>query len=184
MTGSELPLQTKRLTLRAPDPDAAELVNAAIRDSFPELSQWLPWASHVPSVDETREHLTNALAALHAGEDCGLFIWDRTNDAYVGAVGLHARLVDPTRREIGYWIRTSAAGRGYATEAVRALSHSALQHLPLSGLEIHVHARNVPSQKVALNAGFAYTGEIAGRPEPDGRPARMLVYKLEAPRRR
>jgi RimJ/RimL family protein N-acetyltransferase len=144
----------------------------------------LPWADHLPSVDETREHLTNALAAFHAGEDCGLFIWDRHSDAYVGAVGLHARLADRTRREIGYWIRTSAAGQGYATEAVRALAHAALEHLPLSGVEIHVHARNVPSQKVALNAGFVYTGEIAGRPEPDGRPVRMLVYVLEASRRR
>jgi RimJ/RimL family protein N-acetyltransferase len=169
--------------LRAPDPDAADVINAAIRDSFPELSQWLPWADHVPSVDETREHLTNALASLRAGEDWGLSIWDKKSEAYIGALGVHARLADPTRREIGYWIRTSAAGRGYATEAVRALSRATLEHWSLSAFEIHVHERNVPSQKVALNAGFVYAGEVAGRPEADGRPARMLVYVLEGGRR-
>ena len=181
-----VPLQTERLTLRAPDPAAADAINAAIRDSFPELTQWLPWADHVPSVDETREHLTKALAAFRTGEDCGLFIWDRDGDECVGAVGLHPRLADATRREIGYWIRTSATGRGYATEAVRAVARTALERLSLTAVEIHVNARNVPSQRVALGAGFVYTGEVAGRPEPppDGRPSRMVVYVLEAPRRR
>ncbi len=179
-----LPLQTERLTLRAPDPTAAAAINEGIRDSFAELTSWLPWADHVPSLDETREHLTKALAAFRAGEDCGLFIWDRSSDAFVGAVGLHPRLADQRRREIGYWIRTSAAGRGYASEAVRAVARTALEHLSLAAVEIHVNASNVPSQKVALNAGFVQTGEVAGRPEPDGRPSRMLVYVLEASRRR
>jgi RimJ/RimL family protein N-acetyltransferase len=52
--------------------------------------------------------------------------------------------------------------------------------LSLSAVEIHVNARNVASQKVALNAGFVFTGEVSGRPESDGRPSRMLVYVLEA----
>ena len=172
-----VPLQTKRLTLRAPDPGVADTINAAIRDSFPELRQWLPWADHMPSVEETREHLTKALAEFRAGEDCGLFVWNRDGDEFVGAVGLHPRLADVTRREIGYWIRTSVAGRGYATEAVRAVARTALERLSLTAVEIHVHARNGPSQRVALAAGFVYAGEVAGRPE-------ALVYVLEAPRRR
>lgn len=178
------PLHTERLTLRGPDPTVADAVNSAIRDSFAELTQWLPWADHVPSVDETREHLTKARDAFRAGQDIGLFIWAKKSNEFVGAVGVHARLTDASRREIGYWIRTSAAGRGYATEAVRAVAHTALEHLSLSGLEIHVNARNLPSLKVAESAGFVRTGEIAGRPDPDGSPSRVLVYALEAPRRR
>ena len=179
-----VPLRTERLTLHGPDPGAAETVNAAIRDSYPELSPWLPWADHVPSVEETRDHLSKALAAFRSGDDCGLLIWNRKSDQFIGAIGLHPRLADITRREIGYWIRTSAAGRGYATEAVRAVARAALDHLALSGLEIHAHARNVPSQRVALSAGFVHTREVAGRPDPDGRPSRMLVYVLQAAPRR
>jgi RimJ/RimL family protein N-acetyltransferase len=175
-----VPLHTERLTLRAPDPTAAETINAAIRDSFAELSEWLPWADHVPTIDETRAHLSAALAAFDGGQEWGVFVWDRAREEFLGAVGLHARLTDATRREIGYWIRTSAAGRGYATEAVRAVSSTALERLSLSAVEIHANARNVASQKVALNAGFVLTGEVAGRLEPDGRPSRMLVYVLEA----
>ena len=179
-----VPLPTERLTLRGPDPTAAETINSAIRDSFAALTQWLPWADHVPSADETREHLTRARDAFRAGQDFGLFLWDNKSDEFIGAVGLHARLADTSRREIGYWIRTSAAGRGYATEAVRAVAHAALERLALSGVEIHVNARNLPSRKVAESAGFVRTGEIAGRPDPDGWPSRVLVYALEAPRRR
>ncbi|HWC75103.1 MAG TPA: GNAT family N-acetyltransferase [Gemmatimonadales bacterium] len=179
-----VPLHTDRLTLRGPDPARADTINAAIRDSFAELSAWLPWADHVPSLDETREHLTKAHAAFEANDDCGLFIWDRISERFIGAIGLHQRLADPKRREMGYWIRTSAAGNGYATEAVRAVSRAALEHLALSALEIHVNPGNVASRRVALAAGFVYAGEIAGRPDPDGQPTRVLVYVLEAPLRR
>ena len=176
-----MPLRTERLTLRGPDPAAAETINSAIRDSFAELTPWLPWADHVPSVDETREHLTRARDAFRVGEDLGLFLWDTKSDEFIGAVGLHARLADTSRREIGYWIRTSAAGRGYATEAVQAVARAALKHMSLSGVEIHVNARNQPSQKVALSAGFLLAGEDTGRPDPDGRPSRVLVYEMRAP---
>lgn len=175
-----VPLHTERLTLRGPDPAAAETINSAIRDSFAELTQWLPWADHVPSVDETREHLTRARDTFRAGDDVGLFVWDNRSDGFVGAVGLHARLADTSRREIGYWVRTSAAGRGYASEAVQAVARAALKHLSLSAVEIHVNARNLPSQKVAVRAGFLLTGEEAGRPDPDGRPSRVLVYEMRA----
>ncbi|HKA58293.1 MAG TPA: GNAT family N-acetyltransferase [Gemmatimonadales bacterium] len=179
-----MPLHTERLTLRGPDPAAAEAINSAIRDSFAELSPWLPWADHVPTVDETREHLTRARDAFPAGEDLGLFVWNTKSDEFIGAVGLHARLADATRREIGYWIRTSAAGRGYATEAVQAVARAAVKQMSLSAVEIHVNARNLPSQTVALRAGFVPAGEVPGRPDPDGRPSRVLVYVLEAPPRR
>lgn len=175
-----MPLHTERLTLRGPDPAAAETINSAIRDSFAQLTQWLPWADRVPSVDETREQLTRARDAFGAGEDLGLFVWDNRSDEFVGAIGLHARLADTSRREIGYWVRTSAAGRGYASEAVQAVARAALKHMSLSAVEIHVNVRNLPSQKVAVRAGFLLTGEEAGRADPGGRPSRVLVYEMRA----
>ena len=39
----------------------------------------------------------------------------------LGGMGLHTR-VGPRAREIGYWIRKDAEGRGYVTEAVAALT--------------------------------------------------------------
>ncbi|MGH7528914.1 MAG: GNAT family N-acetyltransferase [Gemmatimonadales bacterium] len=147
-------LQTARLEIRAPDPAAATLVNAAIRESYDALHAWLPWADHVPDVAETREHLARAQAAFAAGTDHALLIWQRSG-AFVGAIGLHDRLGDAARREIGYWIRTSAAGRGYASEAVRAVSAAGFATLAIDAIEIHTAARNVASRRVAERAGFA-----------------------------
>jgi RimJ/RimL family protein N-acetyltransferase len=156
-----VPFHTERLTLREPDPAAAPEINAAIRESFGDLTTWLPWADHIPSLEETRVHLTQARARFEDGADCGLFIWDRGSGAFIGASGLHPRLVDPSRREIGYWIRTSAAGRGYATEAVRAIARCALDRLGFSAVEIHVSASNVASQRVAVAAGFSRAAMVA-----------------------
>lgn len=174
-----VPLHTERLTLREPDPRAAHDVNSAIRESFEALHRWLPWADHVPSLDETRDHLTTAQQRFRAGEDCGLFIWTRDGKAFIGAIGLHPRLPDPTQREIGYWIRTSAAGQGYATEAARAVARCALTDLGIAGLQIHCSARNVASQRVAEGAGFTRAAvRNDGRIDPDGQPAATWVYLL------
>lgn len=170
--------------LREPNPDDAPEINAAIRESFAELHRWLPWADHLPSVDETREHLTLARDKYHAGEDWGLFIWDRASGEFVGAIGLHRRLADTSRREIGYWIRTSAAGRGYATEAVRAVTRWGFDDLKLSALEIHSSERNVASHRVAQAAGFSKTATLADdRVDPDGQRSSTLVFERK-PRRR
>ena len=174
-----VPLHTERLTLREPDPTAAEAVNSAIRESFDELHRWLPWADHLPSPAETHAHLTMAQEQFRAGDDCGLLIWTRDRKAFVGAIGLHPRLPDPAQREIGYWIRSSAAGQGYATEAARAVAHCALRELGIAGLQIHCSERNVASQRVAEGAGFARAAvRNDGRIDPDGQPASTWIYLL------
>jgi RimJ/RimL family protein N-acetyltransferase len=155
-----------------------------VRESFPALYRWLPWADHLPTVDETREHLMQAQARFRSGEDCGLLLWDRLNGGLIGASGLHPRLTDPTRREIGYWIRTSAAGRGLATEAVRAIAHCALHELGFTGVEIHCVARNVASERVAIGAGFTRVGVRTnhGTDREGSEPPTTLIYVLEAER--
>jgi RimJ/RimL family protein N-acetyltransferase len=170
-------LQTPRLLIRPADPGAARLVNDAIRESYDSLHAWLPWADHVPSVDETREHLTRALAAFRDGSDHGLSIWERDGGVFAGAVGLHARLPDPRRQEIGYWLRAGARGRGYASEAVAAVAAAAFEALGLAAIEIHASARNVASHRVAVRAGFDLVAiRDDGRVDRDGIRSPTHVY--------
>jgi RimJ/RimL family protein N-acetyltransferase len=71
----------------------------------------------------------------------------------LGMIGLRTE-----RPDLGYWLGEPHRGRGYMTEAVRAVADWALQ----SGWD-HVEwecvAGNTASASVARRAGFAYTGE-------------------------
>jgi RimJ/RimL family protein N-acetyltransferase len=162
---------TDRMVAGAVDPDRAHIVNAAIVESVDALGCWLAWADHIPSIEETRDFLGRARAKWDAA-DYGFTLWHVDDGLCVGGMGLHPRSSQPAHYEIGYWIRTSATGRGYATEALRALAATAFEHLDIAELVVLTSARNVASQRVALKAGFTLASVVVdGRIDPDGDPS-------------
>jgi len=170
-------LESERLVIRPVDPDSAALINAAIRESFRELHEWMPWAEHMPDLAETEAHLAQQQERFRAGTDCALGLWLQSTGAFVGGTGLHPRLPDPAWREIGYWIHSAHAGRGLATEAVRTLAAAAFGELGLTGLQIKASERNVASQRVALRSGFLQDAILDdGRVDPGGHPSRTVVF--------
>lgn len=56
--------------------------------------------------------------------------------------------------EIGYWLRTSAWGRGYVSEAVQVLSRFAFEMLGANRVEIRCDPRNTRSAAVPTRLGF------------------------------
>ena len=172
-----LVLETQRLVIRPADVNFAAEVNEAVCESQPTLAQWMPWADHVPTLAETWEHLFQSQRRFEAGEDCGLCLWNKVTNAFVGGSGLHPRSSDPRCREIGYWVRDGQTGRGYATEAVQAIAAAGFRHLNLKAIEIRTSSRNVASQAVARRAGFSLCEIVAdGRIDPDGVASKSYVY--------
>jgi RimJ/RimL family protein N-acetyltransferase len=175
-------VESDRLIIRPIDPDTAELVNAAIRDSYAALHTWMPWADHVPDVAETRRHLAAAEQRYLDGSDVALSLWLREGGQFVGGSGLHDRLGDPAWQEIGYWVRTSLTGRGLASEAVRAIAQVAFDQLGLTGLQIKTSERNMASQRVAERAGFMREALLDdGRIDPGGIPSRTVLFVRRRP---
>lgn len=80
-------------------------------------------------------------------------------DELVGTAGLlfeRAHL----RAELGYWVGEPARGRGYATEASRALLGLAFGALGLSRVVAHHFSRNPASGAVLLKAGMRHEGSL------------------------
>ena len=59
---------------------------------------------------------------------------------------------------LGYKLDGSLQGRGYMTEAVRAVCRIAFTELGLHRLEANIMPRNLPSLRVAEKAGFSSEG--------------------------
>lgn len=156
----QIPLEipASRLVLRAPHPDHAEEMNAAIRDSFAELRAWMDWAQQLPSVAESREQQARARRAFLAAEDLQLLMF--LGERIVGACGLHRIDWSVPRFEIGYWVRTPDTGRGYGTEAARTLERFAFDQLGARRVEIRTHPDNVRSRAIPERLGYQLEGVL------------------------
>ena len=77
----------------------------------------------------------------------------------LGAAGL---IIDRAneRAEMGYWIGKPHWGKGYATEAVRALVAFGFEELGLHRIFAHHMTRNPASGRVLEKAGLKFEGEL------------------------
>jgi RimJ/RimL family protein N-acetyltransferase len=151
-------VDTERLTLAAGRAGQGAALNAAVLESFGELKPWMPWARKVPSVDESETFCRESHAKWIAREMLDFAMLRRADGLLVGRCGLHSIDWSIPKLEVGYWVRTSCARRGYATEATRALATFARERLGARRLEITSDTRNTASRRVAEKSGFTLEG--------------------------
>lgn len=152
-------IQSLRLLIRAPRWGDGAALNAAVCESMAELQPWMPWAQHAPTPQDSEETVRRAHLKYWAREDFMLQLWLRDLDSgretvLIGGSGLHRPNWDVPSFEIGYWCRTAYAGRGYVSEAVRAISRLAFEHAGAQRVFIRCDARNERSRQVAQACGF------------------------------
>jgi RimJ/RimL family protein N-acetyltransferase len=153
---------TERLVIRCWDAADAELAKAAIDSSLEHLREWMPWAASEPTtLEEKRSLLEQFARRFERGEDAVYGIFDRDERRVVGGTGLHPRLTDDAR-EIGYWIRADATGRGLATESTAALTRVGFEVDGLERMEIHCDPANVRSAAIPRKLGYTKAEERDG----------------------
>ena len=142
--------------------DAGALYEAA-RESIAEVSPWLPWCHENYSIEESREFITSRELASQGGEWYSFGIFEQGGDRFLGGVGIN--FINRVHRmaNLGYWVRTSAAGRGIATKATRRVARFAFEQLGLQRIEIVAAVGNLPSQRVAEKAGAVREGVLRNR---------------------
>ena len=148
-----LELTDETILVRPLRDDDVELLYEAARESIAEVSLWLPWCHENYSIEETREFIASRARASAADEWYSFGIFERENGRFLGGVGLNFFNRVHQMANLGYWVRTSAAGRGVATRATKLVARFAFDHLGFQRIEIIAAVRNVASQRVAEKAG-------------------------------
>jgi ribosomal-protein-serine acetyltransferase len=135
----------------------------AVRESIAEVSPWLPWCHQNYSIEETREFIGSRELASQGGEWFSFGIFERDGGSLLGGVGINFINRVHQMANLGYWVRTSAQGRGIATMGTRLAARFGFEQLGLRRLEIVVAAGNLPSQRVAEKAGARREGVLRNR---------------------
>lgn len=151
-------IETERMMLRAARVGDGPQAFAAVLESFDELAPWMPWVHPEPKL-ESSEAFHQMAQSKWATREMLDFQWlDKRSGALIGKGGFHTINWEVPKFEVGYWIRTSMANRGYCTEAVNALVSFSKQQLGAKRLEICSDPRNDKSRRVAERCGFELEG--------------------------
>jgi RimJ/RimL family protein N-acetyltransferase len=171
-------LTSETLLLRAFRMDDAEAIHQAVRESLRELGQWLSWCHKDYAIQDTLQFLGSRAEAFAKDGEYAFAIIERASGRFVGATGINQVEKAALRANLGYWLRTSATKRGYATGAGKLVARWAFESQGLERIEIVAATGNLASQKVALRMGATREGIARKRLRVHGVQHDALVFSL------
>lgn len=176
----DLALVGPGLVLRRPGADDVEPFWEAVTESVPELSRWMAWCHEGYSREEAGAWLETCAGAWNRAEAFDFLVTERATGALLGACALNHLDHGNRRANLGYWVRTSARGRGVATEAAAITVHYGLAELGLGRIEIVAAVANRASQRVAEKLGATREGVARNRFCLDGAYVDGVMFSLVA----
>jgi RimJ/RimL family protein N-acetyltransferase len=172
-------LRSARIVVRPYRPNDGAAVFAAIDESREELRPWMDWVDHHQTAEDARDFCIRCAAGWLGRTTLDAGIFDAADGRFLGATGLPNFDWNQRVFEVGYWLRTSAWGRGYAGEAVQLLARLVFEELSGVRLELRCDARNDRSRRVAERLGFSLEGRLRNETrDSHGQLRDTLVYAL------
>lgn len=149
---------TERLLIRKPIPGDGKVVFEAMQASINELKPWMPWAHRDQSEQDVEANMREAHAKFLTRKDLRFHLFNRETGEFIGSSGLHRIKWEVPKFEIGYWVDTRFSGKGYITEATKAITDFAFRELKAKRVEIQCDTRNTKSRAIPEKLGFTLEG--------------------------
>lgn len=153
-----------RLTLRAWQADDAPVLVEAGADA--DMRSW----TTIVAFDEATA--SRWIEATRVATDVSVCFAVCEAEQVVGGVSLIGVDWDGSLGEVGYWLLSTARGRGLAQSALALLGPWAIDTLGLSILELHIDVENTPSARVAQATGY----HLVERAQPFSLPDGSLIH--------
>jgi ribosomal-protein-serine acetyltransferase len=165
------------ISLRAPTRADAPALVEMIHESLEDLRPWAEWAVDSYDAEDALKRVEDLDRWRMEGTAHEFFITDG-DEGLLGICGLNR--IDPANRvaNLGYWVRTSAAGTGVAPRAARLLAGWAFANSTLHRLEIVIAVGNERSHRVAEKIGAHFEGVLRSRLWLHGQPHDARIYSM------
>lgn len=171
---------SKRLQMRCYRRGDGAVYFRAVSANWEHLYEFLPPPLMSLQSAEGAEAWIRKMAADWQARQLFVFsVWEKESGDYIG----ETYLANPDWKvpciELGYFVLAGHTGKGFATEAARATTHFAFEHLGVSRVELQCAADNLASRRVAERCGFVYEGHMRGRNrKKDGALVDRLWYGI------
>ena len=143
--------------------DDVDELHPAARESIVEVGAWLPWLDEGYMRDDSRAWIEASHHAWEEGARFAFAVEEVGSGRYLGGVGLNQLNWAHRFANLGYWVRSSAMGRGVAPRAACLVARLGLDDLELTRLEILCAVENARSIRVAEKVGASREGVLANR---------------------
>ena len=179
-----LALRTERLLLRPWQASDAPALHPILEANWDHLGPWIPARVSTPApIAELAQRLAGFAHDFATSREWRYAVFDPESSRIVGEMGLYPRSAagrahygDSDRVEVGYWLRSDVTGRGYATEAARAVIGIAVRLPRFRLIEIRCDARNVPSAALPRRLGFTLSETVSDPGDGEGGETATQVW--------
>lgn len=154
-------IETPRLLLRPFRLGDAPALHEALVESLAELRShlwFLSWVAEEQTLQSAEVRCRRAEANFLLRNDLPYLAFSKASGRLVASAGLHRTDWMTPRTEVGYWVRSTETGNGYASECVNALTDWALSELRAVRVELVTDENNHGSRAVAVRCGFQLEG--------------------------
>ena len=146
-------METKRLVLRVPRrSDAAAIFTDWAQDT--EVTRYLTWRPH-QQIQETEAFIQNCLSAWESETRFPYMITLKESGEVIGMIDPR---IDGTKVGIGYGAARAYWGKGYVTEATRAVIDWAFQQPSIFRVYATTDVENIASRRVLEKVGMQCEG--------------------------
>lgn len=154
-------IDSERIFLERPYPVTLELakeIYAGVKSCRSYLGEWLPWANATYSLEDEMSYLKDWCEAhWENGEGFAYLIREKETKKFLGIIDLLKVNQKHKSAEIGFWLLKDETGKGYMSEAVKALEKEVFKQ-GFNRIVIQNDTQNTPSANVAKNAGYHLDG--------------------------
>lgn len=157
-------------------PHHASALIEGLNESLKELRAFMPWAHFENTLESQTQRLTHLESQWDQNKDFTFNIFLENHHAqdqpdlqethpkknlhFAGCVGMHLNCLSVSGVEIGYWVRTSEAGKGLCTLATRLLVYIGFECQKVRRIKITCDTVNEASRRVIEKVGFPYEGRL------------------------
>jgi ribosomal-protein-serine acetyltransferase len=167
-------------TVRFYQQSDVEPIHAAALESVAEVYPWMAWCHSRYTLDEARQWVRLQIEAARQ-KKAFEFVIVGDDGRLLGGCGVNQINSMNRFANLGYWVRSSAAGRGVAPAAVRQVAAYAFRETDLNRLEIVIAVGNSRSQRVAEKVGATREGVLRSRLVLPSGPSDAVMYSLVRP---
>ena len=160
-------LESRRVRLRALEPNDAPALFEAVRASRDPLKRRLSWVSSVGSVEDERRFIEEA---ARDGARFVRGVFDIRSDLLIGTASLEEmEAPSASRARLALWVAEERRDKGLGSEAARLLVEHAFRRLNLHRLFARVDPANRAYRRVLKKIGFKYEGCLRADRRLNGR---------------
>lgn len=168
-------LHTPRLRLRKLNMRDAQDIYRYSRD--PEVARHVLWDAH-RSIGDSRAYLRYMLRRYRSHEPASWGIELIETGRIIGTIGFMWVQEDNAAAEVGYSLARDCWGRGYMTEALRAVIQYGFDHMTLNRIEAQHETTNPASGAVMRKCHMQHEGTLRSRLFNKGHYVDVELYAI------